>query len=224
MAPEAVAHPLPVRSKAHTAHPYAPLSAEEIINASSLLRSQWPQGTDIQFKAVTLAEPPKLDVLPYLDAERNAIALPSVERKAFICYYLRNTNKLHEAIVSLTEQKVESNVRLGKNLHGAGDAEEIMAMERIVLEDDGVREALKKLSLPEGAVVVCDPWIYGTSLPFHAWGSSSNSSTQVLTASMTTSACIRPSSIFAAWTTAMCQTVTIMRFRYHYHLSFQRRR
>lgn len=63
--------------------------------------------------------------------------------------------------MNLSEQRVESNVRLGKSIHGAGDAEEIIAIERIALDDEGVKKALAKLELPEGAVVVVDPWIYG---------------------------------------------------------------
>lgn len=58
---------------------------------------------------------------------------------------------------------MESNVRLGANVHGAGDGAEIIEIEKIVLEDAGVQEELAKLKLPEGTVVVCDPWIYGVS-------------------------------------------------------------
>ncbi|KAL9083019.1 MAG: hypothetical protein Q9159_006038 [Coniocarpon cinnabarinum] len=163
MAPEAVTETaLPVRTKLQAPHPYAPLSADEIVNASTLLKTQWPEGTDIQYKTITLAEPPKLEVIPYLEAERAGKTVPSLGRKAFINYYLRKTTKLHEAVINLSEQKVESNVRLGKNVHGAGDAEEIMAMETIALEDEGVKQEIEKLKLPEGAVVVCDPWIYGS--------------------------------------------------------------
>lgn len=73
------------------AHPLAPLTSEEIRTASSVLKSIWPQNVDIQFKAVTLEEPPKAEVVPYLEAEHNGTALPHISRKAFISYYLRNT-------------------------------------------------------------------------------------------------------------------------------------
>ena len=36
-----------------------------------------------------------------------------------------------------------------------------MMVEKVVFEDEGVKKALAKLQMPEGAVVVCDPWIYG---------------------------------------------------------------
>lgn len=64
-------------------------------------------------------------------------------------------------MVNLSNQRVEHNVRLGPNVHANADGEEIMMVERVVFEDEGVKAALVKLQLPEGAVVVCDPWIYG---------------------------------------------------------------
>jgi hypothetical protein len=52
-------------------------------------------------------------------------------------------------------------VRLGANIHAPGDVAEIIAMEKIALEDEKVKEAIKKLELPEGSVIISDPWIYG---------------------------------------------------------------
>ena len=56
---------------------------------------------------------------------------------------------------------VESNVRLGLNIHGPGDWEEILQVEKIALEDEGVKAAVARLGLPEGTAIVSDPWIYG---------------------------------------------------------------
>ena len=72
-------------------------------------------------------------------------------------------SKFHEAIVNLSNENVERNVRLGANIHAPGDASEIMAMEKIALDDEEVQKAIKKLQLPEGSVVISDPWIYGRS-------------------------------------------------------------
>lgn len=78
-------------------------------------------------------------------------------------------DKLHEAVVNLTTAKVESNVRLGPFVHAPGDGEEIIAIEKAMLEDEGVKAELAKLKLPEGAVVVSDPWIYGRQGSFLDW-------------------------------------------------------
>lgn len=69
---------------------------------------------------------------------------------------------MHEAVVNLTTDKVESNARLGPCVHANGDGEELVAIEKAMLEDEGVKAELAKLKLPAGAVVVSDPWIYGS--------------------------------------------------------------
>jgi len=56
---------------------------------------------------------------------------------------------------------VESNLRLGPYIHSNADSSELVEVERISLEDEGVKAELAKLKLPEGTVVVSDPWIYG---------------------------------------------------------------
>lgn len=60
---------------------------------------------------------------------------------------------------------VESNVRLGPNTHGPGDWEEILQVEKIALEDEGVKSAIAKLGLPKDTAIVSDPWIYGKRSP-----------------------------------------------------------
>lgn len=154
---------LPIRTaKRVDLHPFAPLSKDEITAAADLIRSQWPEGTDLQFKAVTLQEPAKAEAVPYLAAERSGESTQRIDRRAFINYYIRKTNKFHEATVNLSAQTVERNVRLGANVHAPGDGDEIIAIEKIAIEDPAVQEEIKKLQLPEGSVVICDPWIYGS--------------------------------------------------------------
>lgn len=70
-------------------------------------------------------------------------------------------DKLHEAIVNLSTGKVDRNVRLGPNVHSNADGDEIVNVERIALEDEQVKAEIAKLKLPEGTVVISDPWIYG---------------------------------------------------------------
>ena len=44
----------------------------------------------------------------------------------------------------------------------SGDGEELNELEKVCLNDEKVKEEIAKLKLPEGSVVCCDPWIYGT--------------------------------------------------------------
>lgn len=162
MATESISTSLPTRpAKQAYIHPLAPISSTEIENAVALVKAQWPSGTDLHFKAITLEEPKKAEMVRFLEAEFHGGELPSIDRRVFVTYYLRKTNKFHEAVANLSAQSLEYNVRLGANMHAPGDGEEIFAMERIALEDEGVQAELKKLQLPEGAKVVVDPWIYG---------------------------------------------------------------
>lgn len=46
-------------------------------------------------------------------------------------------------------------------MHSSGDGEEIIQVEKIALEDEAVKAEIAKLQLPEGTVVISDPWIYG---------------------------------------------------------------
>lgn len=65
--------------------------------------------------------------------------------------------------MNLSTGKVESNVRLGPNVHGNADYDEILQVEEKTLENEKVKAYIAKLGLPKDAVVCCDPWIYGLS-------------------------------------------------------------
>ncbi|KAK4545123.1 hypothetical protein LTR36_003674 [Oleoguttula mirabilis] len=163
MATESASTSLPLRSAKQTGtHPLAPLSAEEIEGTVSIIKAQWPTNADLQFKSVTLEEPAKAEMVPYLEAEFHGDSLPNIDRRVSVNYYLRKTNKFHEAVINLTQQSVEYNVRLGPNVHAPIDGEEVMEIERITLEDEGVKAEIAKLQLPEGTQVIVDPWPYGS--------------------------------------------------------------
>lgn len=74
----------------------------------------------------------------------------------------------------MSEGKVESNVRLGANIHSNADGDEIMIIEKVALEDEGVKAAIAKLQLPEGSVVIVDPWIYGILSIVLLWSAVTN--------------------------------------------------
>jgi primary-amine oxidase len=167
-----------------TMHPLAALSAEELKIVSGLIKGLYPSTIEINFKVLTLKEPPKEQVLSYLEAEHAGgdalIKHAAPDRRAWVNYYIKNTarhiqrldldanwllqSKFHEATVNITGRKVEQHVLLGANIHAPGDGAEIIAMEQIALADESVRAEIKKLKLPEGAIVMCDPWIYGKLL------------------------------------------------------------
>ena len=82
---------VPPKSKSISQHPLSPLTGAEISQATKIIHAIYPAKTKLQFKAITLQEPPKAQLLPYLDTDHNGRALPSIERKVFVNYYIRNT-------------------------------------------------------------------------------------------------------------------------------------
>lgn len=84
----------PTTTKYNAAHPVCALGPEEISYASELIRSLWPEHTDLRFKTITLDEPPKALLLSYFQAEHEGRSLPPIDRKAFTSYYIRNTVRL----------------------------------------------------------------------------------------------------------------------------------
>jgi len=83
--------PAPAATKYNAAHPVCALGPEEISYTSDLIKSLWPENTDLRFKTITLEEPPKAQLLPYFQAEHDGKNLPHIDRKAFTSYYIRNT-------------------------------------------------------------------------------------------------------------------------------------
>lgn len=78
-------------NKSGLSHPLGPLSADEISQSSSLIRTQWPEGTGFHFKVVTLLEPPKAELVPFLAAEKAGETPKPIDRKSQVVYYLRTT-------------------------------------------------------------------------------------------------------------------------------------
>lgn len=83
--------PQAISTKQSTVHPLSPLSGPEISFTAELIRAQWPDKVDLRFKVVTLEEPAKKGLIPYLEAEHSGTSLPKIDRRVFVAYYLRNT-------------------------------------------------------------------------------------------------------------------------------------
>lgn len=72
-------------------HPLGPLTAREIAQTAGLIRGCWPDDIECHFKVVTLLEPAKSELLPYLVAERAGQEPGGIDRRAFVVYYFRGT-------------------------------------------------------------------------------------------------------------------------------------
>ncbi|CZR57083.1 related to copper amine oxidase [Phialocephala subalpina] len=141
-------------------HPLDPLNAEEIKQVSSLLKVKSP-GKSLHFKIITIFEPPKARLRPFLKAERNGTALPPLPRIASALYYHRGTADLFLAEVNVESNSVEKIEKLDPHLHGQNDIDEVTELRDACLADPKVKEQLKKFKIPDNLEVVCDTWPYG---------------------------------------------------------------
>ncbi|KAH6662112.1 amine oxidase [Halenospora varia] len=150
-------------------HPLDPLSPQEISLASKLLKDAYPKNKII-FRAITLAEPAKALLLPYLELERkssskdgrlNCIHNPPPPRIAFIQFYLDHASKFQQAEVDLDTQKLFGQKAL-EGKHSYTDAVEMQKAEIACLANPHVQEEIKALDLPENGVVCVEAWTYGT--------------------------------------------------------------
>lgn len=75
-------------------HPLSPLTAAEIKASAEVIKSLYIPGTGLLFKQITLLEPKKAQLAPYLDAQNQGKSVSQLDRKAFISYYIKNTVSL----------------------------------------------------------------------------------------------------------------------------------
>lgn len=142
-------------------HPLTALSEDEIVAAAGLVRYCYAPGTKLRFKGITLHEPSKEELKAFDSATEPWMHTP--DRKAWVNYYLVGTASFYEAILNLSNKKVERQIEVPTGFHGPCDDDEILTAEKLTLEDSMVQAEIAKLQLPDGAVVVCDPWIWSVT-------------------------------------------------------------
>ncbi len=114
------------------------------------------------FRAITLSEPRKADLIPYLDAERRGEQLPQAPpRVSLVQFYLDSSAHFKELKYDVYSGRIFAE----KDLSGTQsytDTVEMQETEDACLADPQVQEEIKSLDLPEDAVVCVEPWTYGT--------------------------------------------------------------
>jgi primary-amine oxidase len=135
-------------------HPLEPLSAEEVQQAVSLLKTAGKVTPTTRFVSVSLKEPPKARVHSFTGSER-------IAREAFVVLFDNGTNTAHEAALSLTEGKLLSFVsRTG--VQPTMTIDEQVECEQAVLASSEFKAALKKhLGIDDTSLVMVDIWSAG---------------------------------------------------------------
>ena len=120
---------------------------------------------DIHFKVITLKEPPKSELVTFLDQEhRNLPAKSTPIRCARVDITIKvatGGNELHELFLDLDKGSIlEHKVLKGK--HSYVDSAYMQEVEAACMADYRVQDEIRKLNLPPGASVVVEPWTYAT--------------------------------------------------------------
>lgn len=124
-------------------HPLDPLRSEEVRTASqTLLRHLGVEASQLRFKVVDLAEPPKQLTLKHL--YHNG---PIPDRKARVYYHRKKTQVLSIAIVNISRQRVERTYD-APGSQGPVDWVEFELVHKTCLSHPDVLAEVKKLKLP----------------------------------------------------------------------------
>ena len=119
----------------------------------------------LNFRVITLREPPKDELVTYLEAEhRRDQVLPKISRCARVEILVRNkngANGLFELIVAIDSNNVIGKQHL-EGKHSYIDAVYMKEVEEACLRNPKVQAEIETLDLPEGASVIVEPWAYST--------------------------------------------------------------
>ncbi|KAF4965109.1 hypothetical protein FSARC_7048 [Fusarium sarcochroum] len=130
-------------------HPFDPLRPDEISRASRIVRPHFG-GPDPNFRVITLLEPAKKQMIPYLEKEHSKKPIGQIPtRNARVEASIKGDageNQLFELIVDLDDNKVAQKQHV----------------EAACLANEEVQAEVRSLDLPTGATVVVEPWAYAT--------------------------------------------------------------
>ena len=134
-------------------HPLDPLSSDEVVEASTILRAQLQLGPKVRFETIVLKEPEKEKVLNFQPGD-------STPRQAFLVVLDNEDGATCEAVVSLDEGQVIS----WEHIPGVQPRimfDEFFDCEAAVKADPNFRAALKKRGIIDPDLIMVDPWSAG---------------------------------------------------------------
>ena len=134
-------------------HPLDPLTAEEIVQGSTILKAQRQLGPRVRFETIVLKEPDKKDVLGFRPGD-------AINREASVVILDNEDGATYEAVVSLNEGQVTSWERI-QGVQPRIMFDEFSECEAAVKADPGFQAALLKRGITNPDLVMVDPWSAG---------------------------------------------------------------
>ncbi|OBT49825.1 hypothetical protein VE04_10172 [Pseudogymnoascus sp. 24MN13] len=151
-------------------HPFSSLTAHEIVTAAKIVRQNASlrhlvEADLIVTKIITLLEPPKRLMIPYLDNEHGDTLQPgddiAIPRCAEVHYCIQGQAQMHTSVVCLTTSQESSHVAVPKPHQGIVDPIEYRAVFAIVASSSEWATAVSSLGLPAGVNLSYDVVSYG---------------------------------------------------------------
>lgn len=140
-----------------TTHPLDPLTPSEISKSSRLIRQGHPNERGWIFNSITLLEPPKHVLLPYLLNE-SPLDTTSIPRKSFSILIEKGTGNVYEVVVNLSDENIERFDAVPTECQPTLTPEDCFEAERIVKADTEVRQRCFRLGFENMDLIVADPW------------------------------------------------------------------
>jgi primary-amine oxidase len=136
-------------------HPFDPLTRDEIAKAVAIVRESH---SDLFFNAITLLEPPKAEMMRWVENPKNT---PRPHRIADVVAIGRGS-KVYDGHVDLEQGKLIS-WELTEGVQPLITMEDLQVVESVVRKDPGVIEQCGLIGIPAEDMhkVYCDPWTIG---------------------------------------------------------------
>ena len=145
-------------------HPFDPLSPDEISRAATIVRPHFGS-QEPNFRVITLQEPPKNEMIRFLDSEHAGRAADHAPmrcaRVEVVIRLLEEENALFELLVDLNSNRIIAKQHQ-RGKHSYIDTTFMQQVEEACLANPEVQEQIRVLDLPEGSSVVVEPWAYAT--------------------------------------------------------------
>ncbi|CAG1997402.1 unnamed protein product [Fusarium graminearum] len=147
-------------------HPLSALSTVETNLARDIVKAAHP-GALLYFRQSYLFEPPKEEVLKFLELEHsNALhaASPRPDRCAQVFYDIiggESKTQYYESVVDLTKKTIVDQQVVSSEHQSSLTLYEFDEVVKAVGESELFKEKLAKIKLPPGFEIVVEPWPYG---------------------------------------------------------------
>ncbi|TQV94604.1 copper amine oxidase 1 [Cordyceps javanica] len=149
-------------------HPLSALSADEVRQARDIILKLHP-GSVVDFRVIYVLEPPKADVVRFLDAEHAGTLTPDTPRPPRLAQLKYDViggdgdtpSLYHESVVDLVAGKRIVNQVIESKYQASLGIFEFDKVVKVVEESPEFQEKFKSINLPEGFELVLEPWPYG---------------------------------------------------------------